>query len=185
MSSENTTRFHGGTSDRCTRSLSNTGIFLGGPAGAGKTALTEHLTRHGWHGLDMDGKGTNRVLELLDAPADHPSFQRRPLVVEGGFLEEAPRFRSLIERLGLTTFWLTGTKDQLTRSRLGRMAEWDDRDHILRCDWIGMIERYRKVVPWDYEIKMWRSDGQRKTFDQVEYEILGCLVTGVHRTASW
>jgi hypothetical protein len=179
-------KFPSGSSDRSSESISKAGIFLGGPAGAGKTALASYLYSQGWNSLDMDkADKSNKVLELLDAPADHPAFQRRPLVVEGGFLEEAPRFQRLVDRLELTTFWLTGTKEQLTKSRLRRRAHWDDVNHIKTTDWLGLIEKYRKFVRWDYEIQMWQANGQRKTFDQVEYEILGCLVTGVHRTASW
>lgn len=125
----------------------------------------------------MDGKGTNRVLELLDAPVDHPLFQPRPLVIEGGFLEQAPKFQRLIERLDLTTFWLTGTKGQLTQSRLKRKAFWDDRNHILNSDWIGLIETYRKFVRWDYEINMWHPNGKRKSFEEVESEIVNCLTS--------
>lgn len=161
-------------------------IFLGGPAGAGKTAVANYLYTQGWNSLDMDkADKSNKVLELLDEPADHPAFQRRPLVVEGGFLEEAPRFQALISRLNMTTFWLTGSREQLIRSRLKRRAFWDDRKHILNSDWIGLIEKYRVFVRWDYEIQMWHSDGTRKTFDQVRYEIESCVTRGVHEPAPW
>ena len=158
-------------------------IFLGGPAGAGKTALSEFLVTRGWNSLDMDRKGTNRVLELLDAPAEHPDFQKFPLVLEGGFLEEAVRFQRLINRLDLTTFWLTGSKSQLIDSRLRRMAHWDKVNEIRNSDWIGLIERYRTHVRWNYQIQMWHPDGKRKSFEQVLYEIESCVLTGTHLSA--
>lgn len=178
-------KFPSGSSDRSSGSISKAGIFLGGPAGAGKSALTDHLTQNGWYGLDMDRQGTNRVLELLDAPASHPAFQKRPLVIEGGFLEEAPRFQRLIDRLELTTFWLTGTKGQLTKSRLQRRAHWDNVEHIKSSDWLGLIEKYRVLVRWDYQIQMWHPDGRRKTFGQVTYEIENILSGCGHHTAPW
>src|SRR5690606_1419581 len=166
-------------------SISELKIFLGGPAGAGKTSLTRFLIDNGWYGLDMDNKGTNRVLELLDAPASHPAFQPRPLVIEGGFLDQAPRFQGLIERLGLTTFWLNGPRDKLIESRLQRRAYWDDVAAITRTNWIGLIEQHRVKVRWDYEIQMWHPDGTRKTFEQVVYEIESCVLDKEHRTAPW
>lgn len=175
-------KFPSGSSDRSSGSISKAGIFLGGPAGAGKTAVASYLYSQGWNSLDMDkADKSNKVLELLDAPADHPAFQRRPLVVEGGFLEEAPRFQRLINRLELTTFWLTGTKGQLTKSRLQRRAHWDNVEHIKSSDWLGLIEKYRVLVHWDYQIQMWHSDGKRKTFEEVTYEIESIVCTGEHR----
>lgn len=185
MSLEHTTKSADATSATSGGLTCNAAIFLGGPAGAGKTTLAQHLVNRGWFCLDMDRKGANRVLELLDAPADHPSFQNRPLVIEGGFLEQAPKFQALIERLDLTTFWLTGTKSQLVQSRLSRNASWDDSHHILNTDWIGLIERCRTRVRWDYQIQMWHDDGTRKTFDQVRYEIESCVTRGVHESAPW
>lgn len=178
-------KFPSGSSDRSSGSISKAGIFLGGPAGAGKSALTDYLTQNGWYGLDMDRQGTNRVLELLDAPASHPAFQKRPLVIEGGFLEEAPRFQRLIDRLELATFWLTGSKGQLTKSRLQRRAHWDNVEHIKSSDWLGLIEKYRVLVRWDYQIQMWHPDGRRKTFEQVTYEIENILSGCGHHTAPW
>lgn len=158
-------------------------IFLGGPAGAGKTEMTKYLVSRGWSDLDMDQKGTNRVIELLDAPVDHPAFRPTPLVVEGGFLEEAPRFQRMITRFNLTTFWLTGSKSQLVDSRLRRMAHWDNRHHIRSSDWLGLIERHRSRVRWDYQIQMWHPNETRKTFPEVLYEIESCTLTGVHLSA--
>src|SRR5699024_12182724 len=91
----------------------------------------------------------------------------------------------LISRLDMTTFWLTGSREQLIQSRLKRRAFWDDRKHILNSDWIGLIEKYRVFVRWDYEIRMWHSDGTRKTFDQVRYEIESCVTRGVHQLSPW
>lgn len=123
----------------------------------------------------MDLRNILSGTHLLDAPAGHEAFAHDPLVVEGGFLEDATRFQEMIRRHDLTAFWLTGNKDQLTESRLKRNSPWDDRTHILRDDWIGMVDRYRSAVRWDYTIRMWDEDGRRKTLTSVTDEILRLL----------
>jgi hypothetical protein len=151
-------------------------IFLGGYPGAGKTSLSQHLVlEHGWSRIDLDPKGTPFVPELLFAPVGHPKFTQAPLVVEGGFLDRAPQYRDLVRRFNLTTFWLTGSRRDLQRSRLERGERWDNPDEILNTDWIGLVDRYRNVVPWNFEIQMWHLEGTRKTFEELVSEIHLCL----------
>lgn len=149
-------------------------VFLGGYPGAGKTTLARFLEEQGWYSLDMDQNGVNPMLQFLDAPRGHQVFAPEPLVVEGGFLQDADRFQEMIRRHDLTTFWLTGTEQQLIESRLQRNAHWDDARNVRDAKWIGLVDRYAKQVHWDYTIPMWHPDGTRKTPDEVLYYILSC-----------
>lgn len=148
-------------------------LFLGGYPGAGKTYMTHFLANHhGWNslGLDVGGYG-NHVLRCLDLPETDPVFSRSPLVAEGGFLHEAPRFSEMIERVGFVTFWLTGTRKQLTESRLNRMAHWESREHIIGSDWTKTVDLFADKVRWDFTISMWNDDNTRKSGDQVLTEM--------------
>lgn len=146
-------------------------IFLGGYPGAGKTSFARYLSQLGWYSLDMDRNGVNPDLQFLDVPQGHPAFAPEPLVVEGGFLQDAPRFQEMIRRHNLRTVWLTGTKEQLSESRLQRNASWDDPKSIKTSDWVGLVDRYRNQVHWDRTIRMWRDDGTRKTPEEVYSEL--------------
>lgn len=136
-------------------------LFLGGYPGAGKTSLARWLGGQGWSVLHLLPE--TDVLSLPLPP--------EPLVAEGGFLGRAPLFSRFIHENGFTAVWLTGTKEQLTESRLGRMAPSDVRSHILRSDWIGLVDTWRHHVSWDHEIRMWNDAGNRKTPDEVLREI--------------
>lgn len=142
-------------------------IFLGGYCGAGKTTLARYLAEQGWYSLDMDQNGVNPMLQFLDAPKGHQVFAPEPLVVEGGFLQDADRFQEMILRHDLTSFWLTGTFEQLRDSRLQRNAPWDKKANIRGGDWIDLVDRYKTSVQWDYTISMWHPDGTRKTPEEV------------------
>ena len=146
-------------------------IFLGGYPGAGKTTVARYLSQLGWYSLDMDQNGVNPDLQFLDVSQGHPAFAPEPLVVEGGFLQDAPRFRRMIRTHDLTSIWLTGTFEQLRDSRLQRNASWDDPRSIKTSDWIGLVDRYRNEVQWDRTIRMWWDDGTRKTLEEVYSEL--------------
>lgn len=145
-------------------------IFLGGYPAVGKTTLASWLQYGGWHLLDFDlTSPTSRVADLLDAPADHPDFNHEYIVAEGGFLDEAPRFQAMIERVGFFPVWLTGSRERLYESRIARK---DDPAHV-RDDWIGLVNTHRRHVRWGAQIDMWRPDGERKTGPEVLEEIVG------------
>jgi hypothetical protein len=142
-------------------------IFLGGYPGAGKTTFSRWLQTQGWHCLDFDLTSPTRVLGLLKASADHPAFHHSPLVAEGGFLEEAPKFQEMFNRVGFTPIWLMGSKENLYASRRTR----GDTESHLRADWINLVDTHRSKIQWRLEVDMWQG-AVRKTGPQVLAEIL-------------
>lgn len=143
-------------------------IFLGGYPAVGKTTLSKWMETEGWRRLDLDLTSPDRMPELLDAQDTHPAFLHPFIVAEGGFLEEAPRFQAMIQRIGFFPVWLTGSREHLYASRIARN---DDPAHV-RDDWIGLVRTHRRHVDWRLTVDMWRPDGERKTGPEVLEEIL-------------
>jgi hypothetical protein len=144
-------------------------IFLGGYPAVGKTTFAGWLRDGGWHMLDFDlTTPTSRVSDLLDAPASHPDFNHLYTVAEGGFLDEAPRFQAMIDRVGFFPIWLTGSRARLYASRIARN---DDPAHV-RDDWIGLVDKHCRQIQWRLEVDMWHPSGRRKTGPEVLEEIV-------------
>jgi hypothetical protein len=144
-------------------------LFLGGYPGAGKTTLARWLAQKGWHYLDLDKDSpTSQVNQLIGRTEDALEFQYPRIVAEGGFLERAPEFQELFDRVGFRPVWLTGTYKCLHASRAGR----GDTLSQLRDNWVALVDQYRYNIRWAAEIDMWYPDGTRKSHAIVTDEIL-------------
>lgn len=147
-------------------------IYLGGYPGAGKSTLGQYLKDQGWHrlgGFDQTPDlNWSDVHYLLDQPADHPEFNHPRVFGEGGFLDKAPKFQAMFQRVGFFPVWLTGSYENL---RATRVARGDNPGH-LRADWMALVDSHRHKVRWAMEVDMWQPDGERKTSSQVMEEII-------------
>jgi shikimate kinase len=151
-------------------------VYLGGYPGAGKTTLAQWMAEQGWFllgGFDSQIH-TPRIVELLGAPEDHPAFQHSKVLGEGGFLERAPEFQSMFNRVGFYTVWLTGPREKLYESRRNRK----DDPILVNMDWISMVDAQKCKVHWDQEINMWHEGGERKTGPEVLAEIMEGITRG-------
>lgn len=151
-------------------------LYLGGYPGAGKTTLATSLVDYGWHylgGFDS-GYASGRIQSLLRASEDHPEFQYPKIVGEGGFLEKAPEFREFFDRVPFYKVWLTGSRENLYASRELR----GDPKHLVKMNWIAMVDEHRYKIDWQQEIDMWHSNGERKTTPEVLAEILEGVARG-------
>jgi hypothetical protein len=115
----------------------------------------------------MDYANKNNVDAVLSLPSDHPMFQQHKLVAEGGFLDKAPQFQEMFDRVGFTTVWCTGAPHQIRKSRIER----GDPDTHLRVNWKRMVDEHTDQIRWDYTLVMWNEEGHRKSLDELTAEL--------------